>query len=283
MPDSSNDFDLDAYARRIGLAIPRSLTLETLSAIHGAHTGAIAFENLDPWLGRTPALDAASLQHKLVSQGRGGFCYEHNLLLGAALRRVGFNVTDLAARVRWNIPPEVLRPRTHMLLLVNVGTHRYLVDAGFGGHTVTAPLRLDRRVPQATPHGSFRLQREDGQYTLQALVREDWRTLYVFDLQPQTLGDFEMACWYLCNHPASVFRSTLMAARPLPDGGRLALRDQQFSEYRGDGEPQVQAMDSGAVLRELLQRRFGLQLGGLDGLDERLAALAAGGPPAATS
>lgn len=270
-------FDLDAYCQRIRYPGPRTVSLETLAAVHRAHVGAIPFENLDPWLGRPLALDSAALQHKLVAQGRGGFCYEHNLLLAAALRTMGFQVTELAARVRWNIPVEITRPRTHMLLLVNVAAHRHVVDAGFGGHTLTAPLRLDRRVPQATPHGSFRLLRQDSQYELQAQVQDDWRALYGFDVQPQLLSDYEMACWYLCHHPASVFRSSLMAARPLPDGGRLALRDHQLTEYRPDGTAQVQALHSGPALREVLAQRFGLPLADLDALDQRLAALVTAG------
>ncbi len=270
------DFDLDAYLQRIGYAGARTISLETLSAVHRAHVGAIAFENLDPLLGRPVALDLASLQHKLVAQRRGGFCYEHNLLLGAALRAIGFTVADLAARVRWNVPSEVTRPRTHMLLAVNVAAQRYLVDAGFGGHTLTAPLRMDRRVPQATPHGPVRLLRNDSLYELQAEVGGVWRPLYTFDLQAQVQGDFEMACWYLCHHPESLFRSTLIAARPLPEG-RLALRDHQLTHYTADGQAQVEQLDSGAVLREVLQRRFGLQLAGIDGLDARLEAVAAAG------
>src|SRR5262245_53274238 len=74
--DPASDFDLDAYLQRIGYAGPRTTSLETLTGVHRAHVGAIAFENLDPLLGRPLALDLAALQHKLVTQRRGGFCYE---------------------------------------------------------------------------------------------------------------------------------------------------------------------------------------------------------------
>ncbi|MBI5258278.1 MAG: arylamine N-acetyltransferase [Burkholderiales bacterium] len=273
------DFDLDAYLRRIGYGGPRSTTLDTLTAVHRAHVDSIAFENLDPWLGLPVRLDLASVQHKLVARGRGGFCFEQNLLLGHALRALGFTVADLAARVRWNVPADVTRPRTHMLLAVNVAAQRYIVDAGFGGHTLTAPLRLDRRVPQRTPHGPVRLLRQDQQFELQALVPgapDDWRALYVFDLQPQHASDFEMASWYLCNHPESLFRTTLVAARPLSDG-RIALRDHQLTHYPLDGAPRLSMLDSATALRTTLQQAFGLTVDGLDMLQARLEALAAAG------
>lgn len=280
------DFDLDAYLRRIGYAGPRTISLETLAAVHRAHATSIPFENLDPLLGKPLKLDLVSLQHKLVVQRRGGFCYEQNLLLGAALRAIGFTVTDLAARVRWNMPPETTRPRTHMLLAVNVAAQRYVVDAGFGGHTLTAPLRMDRRIPQRTPHGPFRLLYGEGLYELQAEAgppeQREWRALYTFDQQAQLLSDYEMACWYLCHHPESVFRTALLAARPTADGGRIALRDQFFTRYRPDGSSEAQTLDSADALRNVLHQQFGLPdeaLDALDALPAKLEAVAAATGP----
>lgn len=278
-------FDLDAYLQRIGHDGPRTPSLETLSALHLAHVGSIAFENLDPWLRRPVPLDLVSLQHKLVASGRGGYCYEHNLLLGAALRCLGFGVVNLSARVHWNIPPDITRPRTHMLLAVDVAAQRYIVDAGFGGLTLTAPLRLDRRAPQRTPHGAMRLSRRDGLYVMEAEVsghqqrngnagEAAWHALYSFDLQAQLPADYELANWYQCHHPASVFRTLLMAARPLADG-RLVLRDHQLSFYPRQGPVSLSRIGSVGELRETLTQRFGLRLDALEGLDERLASVIA--------
>src|SRR5262245_60251703 len=113
-------FDLSAYFERIGFDGPASPRLETLCAIHRLHPQAIAFENLNPLLHWPVPLDSLSLQQKLVKQRRGGYCYEHNLLLQHALERIGFKVTGLAARVLWNHPEDAIRPRTHMLLQVDI-------------------------------------------------------------------------------------------------------------------------------------------------------------------
>jgi N-hydroxyarylamine O-acetyltransferase len=271
-------FDLDAYLTRIGHRSARDPDLATLAAIQLAHTRTLAFENLDPWLGRPVALDLAALQRKLVWQRRGGYCYEHNLLLGGALRALGFAVIDLAARVRWNIPSGVVRPRTHMLLLVGVGDDRFIVDAGFGGRTLTAPLVFGRRGAQATPHGHFRVQRGDGAWAVQVdLPNGGWTTLYHFTLEPQLLADYEMTSWYLCQHPDSVFRQALVAARQDAEG-RWTLRDTQLSLHLPDGRVETRTLRSADALREALQIRFGLDLAPLDGLDARLAALVANAP-----
>lgn len=263
-----NPRELDSYLQRIGHSGTCSASLETLTAIHHAHACSIAFENLDPWLGMPVHLEPVAVHDKLVKNQRGGFCYEHNALLGAALRTLGFSVTDLAARVLWNMPAEMIRPRTHMLLVIDLGGHQYVVDAGFGGITLTAPLRLDLSTPQATPHGPFRLQPTPIDQVLQAEVAGEWQPVYRFDLQPQLRSDYEMASWYLCNHPESVFRQSLMAARPSP-AGRHVLRDRQLSLHHLDGAKETQNLTTSAELRDALRDIFGLDLSAVSGLDER--------------
>src|SRR6266581_4396740 len=84
--------DLDGYFRRISYTGERRATLDTLRAIHVRHPEAIAFENLNPLLKWPVRLDAPSLQQKLVRAGRGGYCFEQNLLLSHVLTGLGFKV-----------------------------------------------------------------------------------------------------------------------------------------------------------------------------------------------
>ena len=60
---------------------------------------AVPFENLDIHWGRPIVLEEARLFEKLVTQGRGGFCYEQNGLFTMVLRELGFTVDLLEARV----------------------------------------------------------------------------------------------------------------------------------------------------------------------------------------
>ena len=62
---------LSAYLARIGHAGCRKPTLAVLRDIHALHPAAIAFEGLDPFLGRPVDLDPSSIQARLV-HGRGG-------------------------------------------------------------------------------------------------------------------------------------------------------------------------------------------------------------------
>src|SRR4029077_4145597 len=116
------------------------------------------------------------------------------------------------------------RPRTHMELLVPVGGESYICDVGFGGLTMTAPLRLTIAAEQRTPHETFRIVREGTEYQPEANVRGQWRALYSFDLQEQIQADIEVLNFFVAEHPSSPFRTRLMAARR--DGERtLKLRD----------------------------------------------------------
>ena len=98
---------------------------------------------------------------RFVEGGRGGYCFEQNLLFGYVLRALGFKLRETTARVRWSVPPGVTTPRVHALLIVEAEGEEYLVDVGFGGNVSTAPLLLKSRDEQQTPHEPFRLVQED--------------------------------------------------------------------------------------------------------------------------
>lgn len=267
-------FDLDAYLERIRYAGDRSPTMDTLRAIHAQHTETIPFENLNPFLRWPVRLDAQSLQEKLVRDGRGGYCYEQNLLLSHALRTLGFRVAGLAARVLWNAPEDAVVRRTHMLLRIDLDETPYVADVGFGGQTPTGPLRLEPDTEQTTPHEPFRLIRAGAEYVMQAKIGGAWKTLYRFDLQEQLLPDYEVTSWYLSNHPDSPFVTTLIAARPAP-GRRYALRNNEFAVHDLSGNSDRRVLTTAAQLRETLESAFQLRLPDAPELDAALERLAA--------
>ncbi|MBU7582138.1 MAG: arylamine N-acetyltransferase [Nostoc sp. TH1S01] len=142
MEQSSETIDLNAYFQRIGYKGDRTATLKTLQAIHLCHTKSIAFKNLNSLLKQPVSLNLKSLEKKLIYEGRGGYCFEQNLLLRSVLLTLGFQVKNLAARVLWNIPEGRIMPRTHMLLCLDIDGQKYIADVGFGGITLTAPLSV---------------------------------------------------------------------------------------------------------------------------------------------
>jgi N-hydroxyarylamine O-acetyltransferase len=271
------DFDLDAYFERIDYTGPRASTLEALSGLHLAHTRAIPFENLNPLLGRPVRLDLESLGRKLVHEGRGGYCFEQNLLFRHVLERLGFRVTGLAARVLWNAPEGAITMRSHMVLCVDVGGLPYVADVGFGGQTLTGPLRLERDVEQATPHEPFRLLESDGGYLLQSKIDGEWRPLYRFDLQAQHAIDYEAVNYYLSTHPSSIFTTTLRVARPAHDR-RHALLNNVYAVHHANAETERRSLTSVAEMRQALVESFRLRLPEGPELDTALESILAGEP-----
>src|SRR6476469_2258009 len=198
------EIDLDAYFQRIGYSGDCSPRLTTLQAIHQRHSQTIAFENLNSLLKQPVLLDLASVQQKLINEGRGGYCFEQNSLLRAVLLALGFQVKNLAARVLLNLPSGTIAPRSHMVLWVNIDGEPYIADAGFGGLTLTAPLALTPDIEQPTSHEPFRLIAADRSYIMQAYIKQEWKSLYRFDLQEQELHDYEVSNWYVSNHPIPI-------------------------------------------------------------------------------
>src|SRR5688572_24693789 len=139
--EERNCMEIEAYLERIGYTGARDASAATLRGVHRAHLYAIPYENLDIHLGRPLGLDVPGIYQKLVSERRGGWCYEMNGLLAWALRELGFAVDLLAGAVPRASAGETA-DGNHLVLLVRLPEGPYLADVGFGdGFLEPLPLR----------------------------------------------------------------------------------------------------------------------------------------------
>ncbi len=261
MTDEAN---LDAYLRRINYAGSIAPTLETLQAIHRLHPTHIPFENLNPLMELPVRLGLRDIEQKLLVERRGGYCFEHNLLLKAALESMDFAVTPIAAAVIIGDAGETELPLNHMLLIVDVGGQPYIADVGFGGSTPTAPLRLKEDIEQETPHGRYRLLGGYPKWRLEGQIAGEWTGLYEFTLAPRTLEDY-----VAMNDGTMVsFRDDLRVAR-IDGAKRINLRNARLNVHE-NGETTTRVLTSLLEIRDVLTNTFGIELPETDKLDPAL-------------
>ena len=264
--------DLSGYLQHIGYSgVPRT-DLATLRQVVLRHALSIPFENLDALMGRRVSLASADVEHKLLRLRRGGWCFEQNLLLGNALRALGFAVEDLAARVVWGRAAEAVAPRTHRVLKVRVDDRDFIVDAGFGGQTLTGVLDLASEQPQSTPHEDFRITRRGEERLMESKVAGQWLPLFRFDLHPQQPIDFEAANFQLVHDPDSHFTQGLRVSRVVAEG-RHVLRGFDLAFHHLNGKTQRLTLPDAKSAMDSLREVFGIDTSGLPELAARLDSL----------
>lgn len=272
MSDVTYSVDLSAYLARIGHSGPLAVNLESLNGIVAGHVRSIPFENLDILLNRPISIEPSAIENKLVHGRRGGYCFEHNTLLRHVLEALGFEVAVLSARARYQLPPRIRRPRTHVLLRVELEGESYLVDGGFGGLSPTAALRLALNVESKTPHEPRRIVAEGGWVGLalreadavlvhQAYFAEAWHDLYELTLETMPDADREMGNWFTSTSPRSHFRDKLMVARATASG-RVTLQDRELTIRDRSGAVTSRTLTTRSELLDALAEHFQLSFPG---------------------
>jgi arylamine N-acetyltransferase len=263
MTTVASELDLAGYLDRVRYGGSTDPTVETLQGLVAAHNRSIPFETLDPVTGVPVAdLGAGALTDKLVHRRRGGYCYEHNGLMGYVLAELGYGIERLAGRVVWMKEPDAPLPAmTHTVLSVTIPDVEgpFLVDVGFGGQTLTSPIRLEAGIVQQTRHEPYRLVADGEELTLQAQVRDEWQPLYRFTTRTQPQIDLEVGSWYVSTHPNSYFVTGLTVAL-VTDGERRNLRGRNLAIHRLGGGTEKIRFDTAAQVLDALTDRFGIDL-----------------------
>lgn len=246
--------DLDAYLERIGLDGRPSIT-----QVHRAHLTSIPFENLDPHMGLPVSLEVQDLERKLVTERRGGYCFEHNLLLKAVLEALGADVEMFLARTRLDAKPGTVRPRSHLVLGVKEDAANWHVDVGFGARGILDPMPFGAGSVQKQSDWSYRIVQDGPELVVQRLAGDGWLDLYGFLPQPVPLIDVETSNWWTSTHPHSRFVTGLIVGVRDDDGTGTLLCDwsePSLSEHTPTGTSVTPIRR--ADIPELLAERFSL-------------------------
>ena len=249
--------DLEAYLARIGLR-----ERPDFAQLHRAHVSVIPFENLDPRRGIPVSLELEDLERKLVAGRRGGYCFEQNMLLTAALEALG--VTDVQlylARVRVGATSDT-RPRTHLLLGVQVDGTRWHADVGFGHGTLLEPIPFGTGGEYEQSGWRHRVVQDGSELVLQSMgKRGEFVDLYGFVPEPVPLIDVVTSNWYTCTYPHSPFVTGLIVTAQRPDGTRESLSNWSGDLALTEETPHtatITEVEPGAV-PAMIKERFGLE------------------------
>jgi len=246
--------DVDAYLKRIGLRAPAPLAV-----VHRAHATSIPFENFDPLMGRSPSLDVTRLEEKFVAHRRGGYCFEQNLLLKAALESMGTtDVTTYLARVRMG-PVGAPRPLDHLLLRVVEDGVAWLADVGFGGGGLLDPVPFTISAEVDQSGWRYRLIEDGEEHVLQTFQDGEWVDCYGFVPTPVPLVDIEVANWFTSTHPTSPFvTGVFVGARRVDRCLSLMTSETPVLIERAVGGPSVVSTPGLDEVPGILDSRFGI-------------------------
>jgi N-hydroxyarylamine O-acetyltransferase len=253
-------FDQQAWFDRIGYSGLLTPTLETLNKLIFAHSHAISFETLDIMLGRPPKLDLATLQSKMISGRRGGYCFEQNMLFRAGLRSLRFRITSLQGRAIRGMALDAPRPAIHMLLQVDLPEGPYLADVGLGNLAPTKALLLKANIEQETPHEVMRFIDVGGELTLQARLKLGWEHIYRVIPYPRYDGEYEIVNWYTSTHPETPYQGNIIVAKPGPDRTRVTMYNARITVRDSNGRSEKRWLSSDDQYYDVLRGLFGLNM-----------------------
>lgn len=246
--------DLSAYFERIGYAGTPRVDLATLTELHRRHLRAVPYENFDVQFGRTLSIDPKAAFDKIVGQGRGGWCYEMNGVLGAVLMELGFPVTRMAGAVlRGERGDRALG--NHLVLRVELD-RPYIADVGFGDG-ILEPFPLAEGDHPCAGF-DFRLERLDDGWLRFHNHAQGGAPYFDFQDQPAEPDQLSATCRWLNTSPDSIFVQTALCFRHTPEGID-ALLGRAFRSVTPTGKTQ-HLIESADEFVSLLKHRFGLDL-----------------------
>ncbi|MBW2412427.1 MAG: arylamine N-acetyltransferase [Deltaproteobacteria bacterium] len=247
--------DIPSCFKRIGYSGATRPTLATLKTLQLAFLLKVPFENLDIHFGRRIKLSSQNLYKKIVSNNRGGFCYECNILFSDLLKALGFRVDYLSARMATenDTGPEF----DHMALRVRLD-HDYLVDVG-NGQSCREPLRIDGTNSASSEGYVYRAGSYNrGLALFYRQADEEWMPRFIFTLKPRQRSEFSDRCDYHQTSPDSIFTRQRLVTMAAPEG-RISLIDMQLV-ITNRAEKHESVIYSEDQYDQILKHNFGIEI-----------------------
>lgn len=266
-----NPRQLEGYYARVGIAPPARPDFEALKAIHRAHALAFSWEAADAFamIPGPGNVDPQRAYARMVEGRRGGWCYEMNGLLGAALAGAGFEVTRLCAGVR-RLEMGEAAVGNHLSLRVDMADGPWLVEAGLGD-AVPVPIRLEVGAG-GDAFLSCAIETADGDWLRYVNHRHGQASTFDFQAMHSDEALLGAKEEWLRTDPGSPFTGALAIMRHFPD--RIeALANRTRRTVTAAGVTEWEMADE-AEFADTLSGLFGLDLPDVPSLWAKTGAVA---------
>ena len=249
---------MNAYLQRIGVTGPVKPDYETLCTLQLNHLLHVPYENVDIVRDIPLSLEVDAIYDKVVTRGRGGYCFELNALFAWLLRNLGYQVKDYMGRFLIN--ETVLPPmRRHRILGVTIDGEMYLADVGVGMVIPRVPFAIKPGVVSHQNGEQWKLEVEPFYgYVLYELKEDGWRALYSFTEEEQAEIDYVMPSFWCEKSPDSIFRAGDKIHIFTKDG-RKSVAGREVKIFSPSGV-EVILPQTDAEYYELLKVHFGIKL-----------------------
>lgn len=244
------------YLKRINYTQSLNINDNVLAELHKNHIYQIPFENLDVYFKRIFDLDIEKVYKKIITDKRGGFCYELNLLFNWLLTEIGFSSRIIAARI-FNEDGTLGPAFDHMSVYVKT-EKEFLVDVGYGDLFVT-PIEI-KTGEQYDGRNYFKIEEWNHQEYLISMSTDgiEYLRRYIFSLAFVEPNDFSSICLDKQINPESYFVKNVICTKPT-DTGRLTIFNEKFIEKKDKSrtESLIHGEDS---LKMYLKNKFQILL-----------------------
>lgn len=216
----------------------------------------VPFENIDVQNKVPISVEIGSLFDKIVTRGRGGFCYEMNTLFRYYLIEKGFDAYNVSATVK---SPTGWSPEgSHMSTLVRLD-ELYIADVGFGDLPTRAmPIRpAEDAIVIDDAGGRFRAIESDNGFEVQKEKENVFETLYKGRFTPRKIEAFYDNLDYNQHHPDSIFVKKLIVTMP-KQYGRASMSENHLTLTKYGVKEKIEVNADNYT--EILNDYFGLDI-----------------------
>ena len=243
--------DPRAYLRRIGIEDIPEPTRENLDRLIYAHLTHVPYENLSYCIEKKcPDLTIPALFDKIVTHGRGGYCFELNGLFYALLLELGYEAYPVACRMWLGLGQ---LPVGHRASIVTIAGEKYFADVGTSGMAglCAVPYRGESKygVRIAVNGREHEVRRvKDG---------EDSAVISYVDSYFDPV-DFIPLNYYCAVGPAAADRPDPVVNLTTEDGAYSI--DADVFRVRRNGKTTERKITDGIMMRDILKRYFSIVL-----------------------